>query len=200
MTTRREAISLLGSISLGSMLAPSRASIAALSSHQRREILLRKMIRQLLAPGTPTSPERMALIEAFNKKSDGVEANFEPRSYKSDFDMPYRLFKPDATGKLKPLVRSFCMVAAGWATTIRNRWVWGMCLVRVSSLFRRTKNAFPASCSRLRPTAAGFATETRLRANLYRNQSPAWETEREWRWILWIRYVESSPLMSAAFM
>ena len=50
------------------------------------------------------SPERLALIEAFRKKSDGLEKKFEARTYKGDdFAMPYRLFHPEATGKL-PLV------------------------------------------------------------------------------------------------
>ena len=49
------------------------------------------------------SPERMALIEAFKNQSEGLQKKFEARTYKSDWVMPYRLFKPEATGKL-PLV------------------------------------------------------------------------------------------------
>jgi predicted peptidase len=56
-----------------------------------------------LAPGAPSSPERLALIEAFKKNAAGVEAKFEARSHKSDWEMPYRLFRPSASGKL-PLV------------------------------------------------------------------------------------------------
>ncbi len=52
---------------------------------------------------SPTSPERLALIEAFKKQSEGLENKFEPRTYKGDWVMPYRLFRPEATGKL-PLV------------------------------------------------------------------------------------------------
>jgi len=49
------------------------------------------------------SPERLALIEAFKKKSEGLEKRYEARTYKSDWVMPYRLFRPEAKGKL-PLV------------------------------------------------------------------------------------------------
>lgn len=56
-----------------------------------------------LAPGTPMSPERMALIDTFKEKSAGLEKSYEARVYKSDKNMPYRLFRPAASGKL-PLV------------------------------------------------------------------------------------------------
>lgn len=56
-----------------------------------------------LAPGTPFSPERTALIEAFKKRSEGLDKKFEARTHKSDWVMPYRLFRPQASGKL-PLV------------------------------------------------------------------------------------------------
>jgi len=56
-----------------------------------------------LAPGTPNSPERRALIDAFTKQSDGLEKAYEARTHKSDLVMPYRLFRPKASGKL-PLV------------------------------------------------------------------------------------------------
>ena len=49
------------------------------------------------------SQERLAVIEAFKKQSDGLEKKFEARSYKSDWTMPYRLFRP-ATNKRVPLV------------------------------------------------------------------------------------------------
>jgi len=45
----------------------------------------------------------MALIEAFKKQSAGLEKKFEARAHKSDLVMPYRLFRPEAAGKL-PLV------------------------------------------------------------------------------------------------
>ncbi len=56
-----------------------------------------------LAPGAPMSPQRIALIETFKKQSEGLEKKYEARTYKSDWVMPYRLFRPQATGKL-PLV------------------------------------------------------------------------------------------------
>jgi len=56
-----------------------------------------------LAPGSPNSPERVALIDAFKKQSEGQEQKYEARTYKGDWTMPYRLFRPDAKGKL-PLV------------------------------------------------------------------------------------------------
>lgn len=56
-----------------------------------------------LAPGTPSSRERLALIDAFKKNADGIEKQFEPRTYEGDRTMPYRLFRSTATGSL-PLV------------------------------------------------------------------------------------------------
>ena len=56
-----------------------------------------------LAAGSPMSAERQSLIEAFRKQSEGLEAKFEPGEFKSDWTMPYRLFRPAARGGL-PLV------------------------------------------------------------------------------------------------
>lgn len=56
-----------------------------------------------LLPGAPSSAERLAIIESFKTKSEGLQNKFEARSHKSDWVMPYRLFKPEARGKL-PLV------------------------------------------------------------------------------------------------
>ncbi|HUH63721.1 MAG TPA: hypothetical protein VLZ50_12005 [Terracidiphilus sp.] len=60
-----------------------------------------------LAAGAPQSPERQALIEDFEKKSDGLDKRFEKRTHKSDRQVPYRLFRPEAEGKL-PLVLYLC--------------------------------------------------------------------------------------------
>src|SRR3954465_1996963 len=46
---------------------------------------------------------RLALIETFRQQSDGLEKKYERRTHKSDWTMPYRLFRPEAKGKL-PLV------------------------------------------------------------------------------------------------
>ena len=87
--TRREAILRLGSASLGARVALAQGGVS--SSGIR------------LAPGTPESPERMALIDAFKRQSEGIDKKFEARTHKSDAVMPYRLFRPVAAGKL-PLV------------------------------------------------------------------------------------------------
>lgn len=101
MMTRRNAIRLLSSSSiaaLGSMRSGLDFSIApGVSAASKDDPTPR------LAHGVPTSPERMALIEAFKKQSDGLEKKFEARTHKSDWVMPYRLFRPEASGKL-PLV------------------------------------------------------------------------------------------------
>ena len=49
------------------------------------------------------SRERLALIYAFKKTSDGIAEHFERRSHNSDWTMPYRLFRPNERAKL-PLV------------------------------------------------------------------------------------------------
>jgi predicted peptidase len=81
MITRREAVYLLGSVSIGAYLKAA----------------------QPAAPSGPLSPERMSLIETFRKQSEGLEKRFEARKHKSDWTMPYRLFRPDTTAKA-PLV------------------------------------------------------------------------------------------------
>ena len=87
--TRREAIVRLGSASLGARVALAQGGVYA--------------PRIPLARGAPTSPERMALIDAFRRQADGLEKKFEARTHKGDVVMPYRLFRPKAAGKL-PLV------------------------------------------------------------------------------------------------
>ena len=49
-----------------------------------------------LAPGEPMSPERRALIDAFQSKIAGLADRFERRTHKSDWTMPYRVFPPAA--------------------------------------------------------------------------------------------------------
>jgi poly(3-hydroxybutyrate) depolymerase len=61
------------------------------------------------------SPERMALIETFKKESEGLQDKFEPRTYRGDWVMPYRLFRPTTTRKV-PLV-VYLHGSGGWATT-----------------------------------------------------------------------------------
>src|SRR6185369_5390931 len=104
MITRRTALRLMGSASSASLLAVTRLNsfvrIASASSAADD-------LAPPLAPGTPNSPERLALIDAFRKQSGALEKKFEPRTHKSDTVMPYRFFRPEssasANGKL-PLV------------------------------------------------------------------------------------------------
>jgi len=96
MIARRKAVQLLGSASAGAWFAAAETglnfSIAA--NHDSPPPL---------APGAPTSPERLALIEAFKKRSEGLEKKFEARTLKRDWEMPYRLFRPE-TARSVPLV------------------------------------------------------------------------------------------------
>src|SRR5215510_11733837 len=86
MLTRREAIRLCGAAPFVRFLTSS--ALAAASDSPRP-----------LAPGSPTSPERMALIEAFHRDSAGVADKFEKRAHQGSWAMPYRLFKPSGGGK-----------------------------------------------------------------------------------------------------
>jgi predicted peptidase len=101
MITRRAVVRLLGSASAAALCAAARPRpyqmLASVPDQAQAGLT------PPLAPGGPTSPERLALIEAFKKQSDGLEKKFEARTYKSDWVMPYRLFRPEASGKL-PLV------------------------------------------------------------------------------------------------
>ena len=56
-----------------------------------------------IAPGAPMSAERVALIYVFKTQSEGLERKFEARTYKGDWTMPYRLFRP-ATDRKVPLI------------------------------------------------------------------------------------------------
>src|SRR5690349_11106305 len=90
--TRRQAITLLGALSA----TPWISRVLGCQP-------LQDTAAPRLAPGAPSSSERTAIIDAFKKRSSGIENRFEARTYKSDWTMPYRLFKPAASGKL-PLV------------------------------------------------------------------------------------------------
>jgi predicted peptidase len=103
MMTRREALGLLGSISAGTLLAAPRKGVASVIDAGDGASPTQGGSTPPLAPGAPTSPARTALIDAFRKRSDGIDARFEARTHRSDWVMPYRLFRPEATGKL-PLV------------------------------------------------------------------------------------------------
>jgi len=100
--TRREAICWLGSMSAGALLtaAQKKTSLIAADSVTPRG---KDDSTPPLAPGAPTSRERIALIDTFRKISEGLDTKFEARTHKGDWMMPYRLFRPTVSGKL-PLV------------------------------------------------------------------------------------------------
>jgi len=107
MPTRREAIYLLGSAPVGAWLGAAGKNLGF--SIAPNATATSDDDTPPLAPGAPTSPERMALIEAFKKQSEGLERKCEARTHKSDLVMPYRLFRPKETGKL-PLVKGCASV------------------------------------------------------------------------------------------
>ncbi len=101
MITRREAVRLLCSASTGAWYTATQTGLNFVLS---QKAVARKVdSTPRLAPGAPKSPERLALIDAFLKRSEGLQNKFEARKYKSDWAMPYRLFHPGTTRKV-PLV------------------------------------------------------------------------------------------------
>src|ERR1700730_1302621 len=101
MITRREAVRLLGSASAGAWFAGQTSLHFFVTKNISAEM---DGSTPPLAPGAPMSPERIALIEAFKKQSDGLEQKYEARTYKSDLLMPYRLFRPAQTAGKVPLI------------------------------------------------------------------------------------------------
>ena len=101
MITRREAIGLLGSTAAAALVARARDLGAMSPSLGTADS--QGDVTPPLAPGAPNSAERLALIEAFKRAMEGVDAKFEARKHKSDWVMPYRLFRPGGSRKL-PLV------------------------------------------------------------------------------------------------
>jgi len=101
MITRRDAIRLLGSASAAARFAAAQVrfnpSLVATAFATERDVT------PPLARGAPNSPERLALIQAFLKHSEGLQDKFEAQTHKSDWVMPYRLFRPVTTRKV-PLV------------------------------------------------------------------------------------------------
>jgi predicted peptidase len=100
MMTRREAVYRLSSLPVGAWFA---AAQTGLCSWTAPNAVAKDDPAPPLLPGAPTSPERIALIDAFSKKSEGLEKKFEARKHQGEWVMPYRLFRPQGTGKL-PLV------------------------------------------------------------------------------------------------
>lgn len=92
--TRRHATRIMASASLGAWIASRPLLGLSLSSPEGAPPL---------AQGSPMSPERLTLIEDFKKRSAGLERKYKARTYPGDWTMPYRLFRPEAKGRL-PLV------------------------------------------------------------------------------------------------
>lgn len=96
MTSRRQAVSLMGSL----VAAPMLAAAGCRTMDRRGRDSERP---PALASGAPLSPERMTLIEAFKAQATGLDARFEARTHSGDWAMPYRLFRPAGAGPF-PLV------------------------------------------------------------------------------------------------
>src|SRR5580698_5218677 len=101
MITRREAVRRFGLASFGAWLAATQLPLV--SSIAPDAWASKHDSTPPLAPGAPTSPQRLALIESFKKQSEGLQNKYEARTHKSGWEMPYRLFRPQGVEKL-PLV------------------------------------------------------------------------------------------------
>ena len=97
MTTRREAVKQIGAIGAGTWHAIRAGRLASSSAPWQGDG------GPALAPGAPMSAERRALIDAFTQKSAGLDHAFESHSFKGEWVMPYRLYRPKAPGRV-PLV------------------------------------------------------------------------------------------------
>lgn len=99
--TRREALGVMASIAGATAIARAREAegsgeIIGPGAFSQADTLT-------IAKGAPMSPERMVLVDRLKSAVEGLDKAFEPRVHKSDWAMPYRLFRPTAGGKL-PLV------------------------------------------------------------------------------------------------
>src|SRR5579863_5997975 len=101
MITRRAAVRLLGSASAGAWYAGAQMGLDFMLS--LKAAATNPDSTPALAPGAPKSAERLALIDTFLKRSEGLQNKFEAREHKSEWVMPYRLFHPETTRKA-PLV------------------------------------------------------------------------------------------------
>jgi predicted peptidase len=109
MITRREAVCVLSSASALAFFNTLRHGpvnfLASAASAPGASAGGKDDAAPVLAPGAPMSAQREALIEAFKQKSAGIPEKFEARTFKAEWAMPYRLFKPVAGGSGKlPLV------------------------------------------------------------------------------------------------
>jgi hypothetical protein len=139
-----------------------------------------------VAPGSPDSAERMALIEAFEKKTAGLAQRFEARVHKpiDGWSMPYRLFRPEAAGRL-PLV--LYLHGAGGVGSDNRRQIEGDNVFGTHLwALAETQRQHRATSWRRRPTAAGSATmhHPRPARGVSRQVS---DRERPSRWTSWTR-------------
>jgi predicted peptidase len=102
MITRRDAVRALGSTGVVTFFATAMRA-RAYTSRDPGKRTTTSDTSPILAPGAPTSAERTALVDAFLKRSEGLQKQFEAHTHKSDWVMPYRLFRPKSSARL-PLV------------------------------------------------------------------------------------------------
>jgi predicted peptidase len=103
MITRRDAIRVLSSGSAAAWFAATQMGLNFSLAPGTFAAAFEDEPTPPLAPEAPTSPERLTLIKAFRERSEGLQNKFEARVLKGELEMPYRLFRPETTGKL-PLV------------------------------------------------------------------------------------------------
>src|ERR1700721_3409219 len=100
MITRREAVCVLSSASALAFLHTVRNGpvkfLTSAAPSTKRSNAATDDAAPALPPGAPMSAQREALIEAFKNKSAGLPEKFEARTFKGEWNMPYRLFKPEA--------------------------------------------------------------------------------------------------------
>ncbi len=179
MITRRGAVRLLGS-----------ASVAAWLTAAHRDLNFSLLANAFaakdqgnstppLAPGSPNSAERVALIDAFKKQSEGLEQKYEARTYKGDWTMPYRLFHPDAKGKL-PLV--VYLSGGGLGHDNLKQLQFGNTFGTRVWLLPENQKSFHVTSSRRRPIADGRVTTFRNSLQGQPRSYPDWAMVRAWRW------------------
>jgi len=103
MITRRKAIQLVGKLATAAVVAGIRSSGSAMAMALSHLPAAEDDPIPPLAAGAPMSQKRRALIDAFQEKSAGLELKYEGRAHKSEWTMPYRLFRPETSAKV-PLI------------------------------------------------------------------------------------------------
>jgi hypothetical protein len=174
MITRRKAVCLLASASAGACLAATQiglnGSIAPNASAAKSHSAPR------LAPGAPTSPGRLALIDAFRQQSEGLQKKFEARTFKDDWEMPYLLFRP-ATTRKAPLVM-YLHGSGGLGNDNLKQLAFGNIFGTRLWLLPGNQKRFRVTSSHCRPTGDGFDT---ISHNGRPRNSLDSETEIGWR-------------------